>query len=249
MKLLRAWHPSCRCASKSRCVDRFLGDSRSGRHTIECDSTRCHCHLATIALASFQIPHTKEALLGGYSEGSTKTASLLSTQVKILAATEMFALQDLAQGAASQQKLIDAAAAVGRQVEHAEVAERQLKSLPAKLKQIQGETGHGAPPADGTAAADADVAEGEAEEEADEEDEEESDDELGSISSGEESDESEVEEEEMADGEEGIAAQAGAEAHAAGTTNELIMEASSGQARDGPAHLESPGKFRLLPML
>lgn len=184
----------------------------------------------------------------GCSEGSTKPASLLSTHVKILAATEKFALQDLAQGAASQQKLIDAAAAVGRHVEHADVAEQQLKSLPAKLKQIQGETGHGALPADGAAATDADVAEGEdneAEEEADEEDEEESNDELGSISSGEESDESEVDEEEMADGEEGIAAQAGAEAHAAGTTNDLTMDASSGKARDGPAHLGSPGKLPL----
>ena len=48
-------------------------------------------------------------------------------------------LQDLAQGAASQQKLIDAAAAAGSAAEHAGVTQRQLKSLPAKLKQIQGE--------------------------------------------------------------------------------------------------------------
>ena len=165
----------------------------------------------------------------------------------------MFALQDLAQGAASQQKLIDAAAAVGREPEHAEVAERQLKSLPAKLRQIQGDMGNGAQPAEGAAAAGVDAAEGEdseAEEEANEEDEEESEDELGSISSGEESEEGIVDEgEEMADGEEGVADRAGVGAHGAGTRSLDPMETSSGQARDGPAHHVSPGKSCLPPIL
>ena len=50
-------------------------------------------------------------------------------------------VQDLAKGAASQQKLIDAAAAVGNSSSRAqpdEAAQQRLQSLPAKLTQIQG---------------------------------------------------------------------------------------------------------------
>jgi len=137
--------------------------------------------------------------------------------------------QDLAQGAASQQKLIDAAAAVSSRTEHAEVTERQLKSLPAKLAQIQGSS---------AAAADADVAEDAVEADMDEEAEESGDeDELGSISSGKDS---EIDDdEEVADAEEGTGADLGALAAGA------PMERESASAREGEAQLASAGESLL----
>jgi len=147
--------------------------------------------------------------------------------------------QDLAQGAASQQKLIDAAAAVSSRTEHAEVTERQLKSLPAKLAQIQGSS---AAAANADVAADADVAEDAVEadmaEEAEESDDE---DELGSISSGEDS---EVDDdEEVADAEEGTGADVGA--LAAGVEVAAPMERESASAREGEAQLASAGESLL----
>ena len=147
--------------------------------------------------------------------------------------------QDLAQGAASQQKLIDAAAAVSSRTEHAEVTERQLKSLPAKLAQIQGSS---AAAANADVAADADVAEDAVEadmaEEAEESDDE---DELGSISSGEDS---EVDDdEEVADAEEGTGADVGA--LAAGVEVAAPMERVSASAREGEAQLASAGESLL----
>lgn len=141
--------------------------------------------------------------------------------------------QDLAQGAASQQKLIDAAAAVSSRTEHAEVTERQLKSLPAKLAQIQGSS---------AAAADADVAEDAVEADMDEEAEESGDeDELGSISSGKDS---EIDDdEEVADAEEGTGADVGA--LAAGVEVAAPMERESASAREGEAQLASAGESLL----
>ena len=100
--------------------------------------------------------------------------------------------QDLAQGRASQQKLIDAAAAAATGPAHSAAAEQRRASLPAMLNQVRGSAENGAQNADSTGATETDrqVAAGaepelEAEEQAEDS---EDDEELGSISSGEESD-------------------------------------------------------------
>ena len=100
-------------------------------------------------------------------------------------------MQDLAQGRASQQKLIDAATAAATRPEHSAAAEQQRESLPARLEQIRDIAENSAQDADSTGATIADrqrAAGAELEMEADEQAADSDDEELGSISSGEESD-------------------------------------------------------------
>ncbi|CAK0758348.1 hypothetical protein CVIRNUC_002613 [Coccomyxa viridis] len=100
-------------------------------------------------------------------------------------------MQDLAQGRASQQKLIDAAAAAATRPEHTAAAEQRQESLPAKLTGMRGNAENGTQDPDSTGAADAgaqQAAGAKSEMEADEEAGDSEDEELGSISSGEESD-------------------------------------------------------------
>lgn len=143
-------------------------------------------------------------------------------------------LQDLAQGAASQQKLIDGAAAVQSKAEHSKLAERQLESLPAKLKQIQGSTESGADAnADSRAAADAVGEAADVDEEAEESDE---DEELGSISSGEDSEESDGEDNDIEEEEE----EEDADVEAAGDA--APAERSSAGALQDQVEPDSTGK-------
>ena len=132
--------------------------------------------------------------------------------------------QDLAKGAASQQKLIDAAAAVGKSGSRAqpdEAAQQRLQSLPAKLAQIQGgadgdaeRSAAAAGSADG--AGDADMGY--------ESDDSEDEGGPGSISSGEDS---EMSNEDTAEDEEE------AEEAAAGTAEVAASAAGEAQAEPG----------------
>ena len=140
--------------------------------------------------------------------------------------------QDLAQGRASQQKLIDAAAAAATRPEHSAAAEQRQDSLPAKLEQIRDSAENGTQDADSSGATDVgaqQAAGAESEMDADEQAEDSDDEELGSISSGDDSDGEEEDsagedDEEDADGDEqtvaamavgatGVAAAAGLSLH------------------------------------